>query len=72
MPEGTGLKAGGVARKVLRLAGIKDISCKSIGNAASNHNVVYAVLEALKQTMQVKQIAKSLNKNVKEVLERRM
>ena len=72
VPEGTGLKAGGVARKVLKLAGIKDISCKSIGNAASNHNVVYAVLEALKQTMQVKQIAKSLNKNVKEVLERRM
>lgn len=70
MKQGTGLKAGGVTRKVLSLAGIEDISCKCIGNRMAPHNVVYGLIEALSTTNKVSEIASRLNLEVKDILER--
>ena len=44
--EGTGVKAGGAARPVLELAGIKDILSKQLGSTNSS-NVVRATVKAL-------------------------
>jgi small subunit ribosomal protein S5 len=44
--EGTGVKAGGAARPVLELAGIKDILSKQLGSTNSS-NVVRATIKAL-------------------------
>jgi len=68
--KGTGLKAGGVARDVLTLAGIEDISCKCIGNSMSNHNVVYGLIEALTKTKKVANIAKRLGLPMEKILQR--
>ena len=46
-PVGTGLKVGSVVRKILELAGVKDVSGKIIGSRNKIVNA-YAMIEALK------------------------
>ena len=65
--EGTGVIAGGPARAVLELAGIRDILTKSIG---SNNpiNMVYAVIEGLSKLNTAEEVAKLRGKKVEEIL----
>lgn len=66
-PEGTGIIAGGPARTVLELAGIKNIRTKSLGSN-NKQNVVLATLDALKQLKSPEEVAKLRGKSVEEIL----
>jgi small subunit ribosomal protein S5 len=66
-PEGTGVIAGGPARAVLELCGIKDIRTKSYGTN-NPINMVKATLAGLAQLRSAEQIAKLRNKSVEELL----
>ena len=65
--EGTGVIAGGPARAVLEMVGIKDIRTKSFG---SNNpaNCVKATIDGLTQLRTAEQIAKLRGKTVEEIL----
>jgi small subunit ribosomal protein S5 len=66
--EGTGVIAGGPARAVLEMAGVKDIRTKSYG---SNNpiNCVKATLNGLTQLRTAEEIAKLRGKTVAEILD---
>ena len=64
--EGRGIIAGGAARAVLELAGIKDIVAKSLG-ANTQVNVAKATLEALKSQRTPEHIAELRGKKVEEL-----
>ena len=66
-PEGTGLIAGGAARAVLEMSGIKDIRTKSFGTNNAI-NMAKATLEALAQLRNAEEIAKMRGKTVEEIL----
>ena len=66
-PEGTGIIAGGPARAVVELAGIKNIRTKSLGSN-NKTNVVLATLEGLCQMKTPEEVAKLRGKSVEEIL----
>ena len=65
-PKGTGIIAGGAARAVFELAGIKDIVAKSLGSN-TKVNVAKATLEALKNERTAEMIAELRGKKVEEL-----
>ncbi len=66
-PEGTGVIAGGPARSVCELAGIKNIRTKSLGSN-NKQNVVLATIKALSQLKSPEEVAKLRGKSVEEIL----
>ncbi len=66
-PEGTGVIAGGAVRPVLELAGVKDVTAKTLGSRNSR-NVVYATLKALQAMRTPEEVAKLRGKKVEEIL----
>lgn len=66
-PAGTGVIAGGPARSVCELAGIKNIRTKSLGSN-NKQNVVLATIEALNQLRSPEEVAKLRGKSVAEIL----
>ena len=66
-PEGTGIIAGGPARAVVELAGIKNIRTKSLGSN-NKQNVVLATISGLSQIKAPEEVAKNRGKSVEEVL----
>jgi len=65
--EGTGVIAGGPARAVIELAGIRNIRTKSLGSN-NKQNVVFATLAALKEIKTPEEIARLRGKTVEEIL----
>ena len=66
-PDGTGIIAGGPARIVCELAGIKNIRTKSLGSN-NKQNVVLATLAGLGSLKTPEEVARSRGKSVEEVL----
>ena len=65
--EGTGVIAGGPARILLELAGIKDVRSKSLCSNNTN-NMVKATINGLANLRTAEQIAKLRGKSVEEIL----
>ena len=53
-PQGTGLVAGDEIKKILRLAGIKDVYSKTFGKTKTTTNLAKACIEALKKTNKIR------------------
>ena len=66
-PEGTGIIAGGPARAVVELAGIKNIRTKSLGSN-NKQNVVLATINGLTKIKTPEEVAKLRGKSVQEIL----
>ena len=66
-PEGTGVIAGGPARNVCEMAGIKNIRTKSLGSS-NKQNVVLATIDALSQLKDPQEVAKLRGKSVEEIV----
>ena len=66
-PEGTGVIAGGPARNVCELAGIKNIRTKSLGSN-NKQNVVLATIEGLSQLKTPEEVAKNRGKSIDEIM----
>ena len=65
-PEGTGVIAGGPARNVCELAGIKNIRTKSLGSN-NKQNVVLTTIDALSQLKSPEEVARLRGKSVDEI-----
>ena len=66
-PEGTGIIAGGPARSVCELAGIKNIRTKSLGSN-NKQNVVLATIAGLKALKRPEDVARLRGKSVEEII----
>ncbi|MDO5695499.1 MAG: 30S ribosomal protein S5 [Eubacteriales bacterium] len=66
-PEGTGVIAGGPARAVLELAGVKNIYTKCM-RSRNKQNVVYATLQGLQSIKTPEEVAKLRGKTVEEIV----
>lgn len=66
-PEGTGIIAGGPARNVCELAGIRNIRTKSLGSN-NKQNVVLATIDALSQLKSPEEVARLRGKSVEEIV----
>ena len=53
-PRGTGIIAGDTAKKVLELAGVKDVWSRTVGKTSTTLNFALATMEALKKTRRTK------------------
>ena len=67
-PEGTGIIAGGPARVVCELAGIKNIRTKALGST-NKQNVVLATIQGLSQIKTPEEVAAKRGKSVEEIKE---
>ena len=65
--EGTGVIAGGPARAVIEMAGIKNIRTKSLGSN-NKQNVVLATVEGLRQVKTPEEVATLRGKSVEEIV----
>lgn len=66
-PEGTGIIAGGPARIVCELAGIKNIRTKSLGSN-NKQNVVLATIAGLSALKTPEEVAKKRGKSLEEIM----
>ena len=66
-PEGTGIIAGGPARSVLELAGIKNVRTKCLGSN-NKQNVVLATIEGLRALKTPEEVARKRGKSVEEIM----
>ena len=66
-PDGTGIIAGGPARSVCELAGLKNIRTKCLGST-NKQNVVLATLAGLSSLKTPEEVAKLRGKSVEEIL----
>ena len=64
--RGTGVLAGGAARAVLELAGVKDIRAKSL-RSNNKRNVVSATIQGLSELKQPEEVAKLRGKTVDQI-----
>jgi small subunit ribosomal protein S5 len=69
-PPGTGVIAGGPARAVCEMLGIKDVVAKSLGST-NPYNMVRATFDALKGQENPRAVAKRRGKVVSEIVSRR-
>lgn len=65
-PEGTGIIAGGPARAVIELAGIKNIRAKCMGSR-NKQNVVMATIDGLAKLKTPEEVARLRGKSVDEL-----
>lgn len=64
---GSGVAAGGPVRAVVELAGIADVTSKSLGSNTPI-NMITATIEGLKQLKEAEEVAKLRGKTVEEIL----
>lgn len=64
---GTGVIAGGAARAVLELAGIKNVLAKSLGSTTAI-NLAQATFEALKKLRSLPEVAEMRDKSINEII----
>ena len=66
-PEGTGIIAGGPARVVCELAGLKNIRTKALGSTNKQY-VVLATIQGLSQIKTPEEVAAKRGKSVEEIM----